>query len=224
MRALFLAFLTIAACSTPTLAQGQQSGSTPDDVLNGHHLAILMCSSCHVVSPDQLVEPSLHPPAPPFVSVAQRRSTSGATIRTFLTTTHRDITSAAGMPNPELADFQVRQLEAYMLSLRAAPVSSERIAPSAAPPGSCHAKITRLESLLNQPNTAPIGSAPESSAARLHRQPTVQSVEQAGREAEKNIETTLAFARRLEAQRLDAECATMLQRVELSLGLHGPGY
>ena len=224
MRRLFVAFLTIAACSTLAPAQGQQVGSVADDVLNGHHLAIVMCSSCHVVGPDQLIGPILQPPAPSFDSVAQRRTTSAATIQAFLATTHRDISKAAGMPNPELADFQIRQLAAFMLSLRSTPAAAERIAPSAAPPGSCHAEIAHLESLLRQTNRGPIGSAPESSAARLHRQPTLQSVEQAGRQAEKNVETTLAFARRLEAEGLDAECAAMLQRVELSLGLPGPGY
>jgi hypothetical protein len=63
-----------------------------------------------------------------------------------------------------------------------------------------------------------VGSAPESSAARLHRQPTTQSVEQAASEAEKAVETALALARKLESEGLDAECAAMLKKVELSFG------
>jgi hypothetical protein len=61
-----------------------------------------------------------------------------------------------------------------------------------------------------------VASAPESSAARLHRQPTVQSVEQAASEAEKTVETALAFGRKLEAEDLDAECTAMLQKIEPS--------
>lgn len=64
-----------------------------------------------------------------------------------------------------------------------------------------------------------LGSARESSAARLHRQPTLQSVEQAAAEAGKTVETALAFARQLEAEGLDAECTAMLQKIEPPSGL-----
>jgi hypothetical protein len=59
-----------------------------------------------------------------------------------------------------------------------------------------------------------VGTVPESTAARLHRQPTLQSVARATSEAEKDVETALAFAQKLEAEGLDAECAAMLQKVE----------
>jgi hypothetical protein len=39
-------------------------------------------------------------------------------------------------------------------------------------------------------------------------------VAQATSEAEKDVETALAFAQKLEAEGLDAECAAMLQKVE----------
>ena len=84
MRALFFVFLMVAACSAPNSARAQQAETLADNVENGRHLAILMCSSCHVVSPDQLIEPTLRPAAPPFDSVAQRRSTTAQTIRSFL--------------------------------------------------------------------------------------------------------------------------------------------
>ena len=124
------------------------------------------------------------------------------------------------MPNPELLDFQMRQVEAYLLSLRkpsAAPLNRK---PSAAQVGSCRAEITRLELVLSQARASGqgVGNAPESSAARLHRQPTPQSVEQAASEAEKTVETALALARKLESEGLDAECAAMLKKVELSFG------
>ena len=217
MRALFFAFLAVGAS---TIAQAQHIGGVSDDVQNGHHLAVLMCSNCHVISPEQSIEPILQPPAPPFQSIAQRSTTSADTIRSFLTTTHRNLSNAAGMPNPELLDFQTRQVEAYLLSLRSPSAIPLGRKPSAVEAGSCREEITRLELLLTQARASGhnVGSAPESSAARLHRQPTAQSVEQAATEAEKNVETALALARKLQSEGLDAECAAMLRKIEPSFG------
>ncbi|WP_213771851.1 hypothetical protein [Bradyrhizobium sp. dw_78] len=220
MRALFFACLAIASYSTLAAARAQQADSASDDVQNGHHLAAIICSNCHVAGPDQLVDPILRPPAPSFESIARRGTTNADTLEKFLTTTHSDISNSAGMPNPELLDFQVRQVVAYLLSLRQPSAASPSEAkPQAAPEGSCRGEITRLESALNQARASgkSFGNAPESSAARLHRQPTPRSVEQATRQAEKAVETALKLARKLESQGLDAECAAMLEKVQLSL-------
>jgi hypothetical protein len=216
MRALFLACLAVGACSALATAQTQQVNSPSDDVQNGHYLAVLMCSSCHVASPDQSVEPVLQPPAPSLESIAKRGTTSSDTIREFLATTHRSIRNPTGMPNPELFDFQTRQVVAYLLSLREPSAAAVVRKPPAAQKGSCRAEITRLELVLSRARARGqrAGNLPESSAARLHRQPTVQSVEQATSEAEKTVETALALARKLEAEGLDAECAAMLGTIE----------
>jgi mono/diheme cytochrome c family protein len=220
MRGLLLALL-IAMYSGLSPGRAQQVEGGADDVQKGHYLALVICSSCHVAAPDQLFEPMLEPPAPSFDTISRRRNTTVRTLRTFLATTHRNIRNAAGMPNPDLVDFQVRQLTAYILSLRAPSAAPGALSPSAAQPGSCRVSIARIELLLKQAHTSgqPAASGPESRAARLHHQPTTQSVEQAESEAEKDTETALAFARRLEAKGLEAECAAMLQNVELSLGL-----
>jgi mono/diheme cytochrome c family protein len=89
-----------------------------DEVAQGHHLATLICSACHVAAPDQNFEPILRPPAPPFASIAQRSDVTADFLRTFLTTTHRDISNPNGMPNPQLLDYQIKQISAYILSLR----------------------------------------------------------------------------------------------------------
>jgi mono/diheme cytochrome c family protein len=89
-----------------------------DEVARGHHLATLICSACHVAAPDQNFEPILRPPAPPFVSIAQRSNVTADFLRTFLATTHRDISSPNGMPNPQLLDYQIKEISAYILSLR----------------------------------------------------------------------------------------------------------
>jgi mono/diheme cytochrome c family protein len=223
MRALRFAFLVISAFLALTTAQAQQASSAVDDVQKGRYLAGIICSICHVAGPDQSIEPILRPPAPSLETIAQRSTTSADTIRKFLTTTHRDISNPAGMPNPELFDFQIRQVGAYLLSLREPSASAPALSlrkPSAAQVGSCRTEIAHLESVLSraQASGQVVGNAPESSAARLHRQPTVESVERAVSEAEKTVETVLVFARKLESKGLDAECAAMLKKVELPFG------
>lgn len=220
MRRLFLACFVVVACSALAAAQSPQATSFSDDVENGHHLAALICSNCHVAGPDQLVEPIPRPPAPSFESIARRSTTSSDTIQTFLATTHRDISNPDGMPNPELLDFQMRQVAAYLLSLRKPSAASPGREPDAVQAGSCCAEIARLELLLTRARASghSAGSAPESSAARLHHQPTPQSVELGASEAEKAVETVLVLARKLESEGLDAQCAVMLKKIEPSFG------
>ena len=220
--------LFVATCFTSSLlALGalvsmawSQEPSSSDEVLKGRHLAVVLCSNCHVAGPDQLVEPVLRPPASPFESIAQRDTTSMDSIRTFMTTTHRDISNPNGMPNPELLDFQLTQVAAYLLSLRKP--STVRVRPAAAGPTdtTCRTEIAHLETVLSQAraNRKAVGSGPESSAARLHHQPTPESVEQAATEAEKTLETALALARKLESEGMGAECVAMLKKVQFPLG------
>jgi hypothetical protein len=80
-----------------------------NEVEQGHHLATLICSACHVAAPDQDFEPILRPPAPPFASIAQRRDLTADFLQTFLSTTHRDVLNPKGMPNPLLLDYQIKQ-------------------------------------------------------------------------------------------------------------------
>jgi cytochrome c1 len=58
---------------------------------------------------------------PTFESIAQRSSITADSVQTFLTTTHRDIGNPQGMPNPQLLDYQIKQVAAYLLSLRKHP-------------------------------------------------------------------------------------------------------
>ena len=146
--------LAISICAGT--AWSQEPGNISDEVQKGHHLAAIICSNCHVAGPDQSIEPILRPPAPSFESIARRSTISADAIRTFLTTTHRDVGNPKGMPNPQLLDFQIEQVTAYLLSLRK---------PSAAQAGPCRAEIARLELALTHAhaNRQVVGSAPESS-------------------------------------------------------------
>jgi mono/diheme cytochrome c family protein len=109
--------LLVAFTVVPTVAKSQEA-SISDDVQQGHRLANAVCGYCHVAAPDQDTAPLQHPPAPSFESIAQRDAVSADSIRKFLTTTHRGISSPGGMPSPQLLDFQIRQVAAYIMSLR----------------------------------------------------------------------------------------------------------
>jgi mono/diheme cytochrome c family protein len=180
--------MALAILATPVRSQQP----TIDDVEKGRQLAELICSSCHIVAPDQKLEPILQPAAPSFESIAQRTTIDGNFIRSFLKATRR----AQGMPNPELPDSQIEQVTAYLLSL------GTHAAPAGPQAGECSVEIARLEGALGQAQGAghPIGSARESTAARLHRQPTPSTVEQARIEAELDVITALVAARRLQSE------------------------
>ena len=114
-RVLWSMLMMIAAASYS--ARGQD-GNASDDVSKGHHVAAVVCAVCHVAADDQSSLPLLHPPAPPFKEIAQRKDLTAAWLENFLKTTHRDLGSQKGMPNPDLADFQIKEVVAYVLSLR----------------------------------------------------------------------------------------------------------
>jgi len=109
----WLVLLWISVCS----AWGQDASSA-DNVRKGHRLAIMVCAFCHVAAPDQARMPILDPPAPSFESIAQRTDISAEWLEQFISTTHRGLDNPSGMPNPSLLDSQVKEVTAYLLSLR----------------------------------------------------------------------------------------------------------
>ena len=109
--ALLILFMTAGAA----FAQQTQNA---DDIRQGHQLAAMLCAQCHVAAADQRFMPNLDPPAPPFTTIAQRPDLGAEWLKTYLATTHRGLDNPKGMPNPYLADYQVRQVTAYLLSLR----------------------------------------------------------------------------------------------------------
>jgi len=113
---LSLIVLFVTAC-----AVWGEEGANSDEVRAGHKLAVLVCGSCHVAAADQPNEPILRTPAASFESIAQRKDVSADWIESFLKTTHRGLDNPNGMPNPQLLDFQIKQVTAYLLSLRKSP-------------------------------------------------------------------------------------------------------
>ncbi len=186
----------------------------------GRHIAEVVCWTCHVVAQDQEFEPILRPPAPAFAAIARRSNITADYLRTFIATTHRDISKPQGMPNPQLLDFQIEQVVAYIMSLR--DQSTGQLTPSPeVQPGQCAAEITRVETALRQARgQSTVGSAPELTAARMHRQPTPSTVSQAEERATSSMEAAVVRAKKLEAAGKDAECLAALKDVAALLGVH----
>jgi mono/diheme cytochrome c family protein len=95
------------------------------DPAEGHRLALKICSACHMVASDQQSPPVLRHPAPDFHAIAGKPGTSAASLQRFMLTTHAEIATPAGMPNPRLTENQAAEISAYILSLG----SAKRAAP-----------------------------------------------------------------------------------------------
>lgn len=93
-------------------------GGNADEVNQGHILAVRICSICHFAAPDQEAKPLLNPPGPSFQSIAQRPGLTADALEKFITKAHRGLDNPKGMPNPDLAPYQVKQAAAYIMSLR----------------------------------------------------------------------------------------------------------
>ena len=104
-------WLTIGAASA-------QPANTAGDVDKGHYLAVRVCAVCHVAAPDQTSKPLLNPPASSFAAIMQRKDVTADWLENFIVTTHRGLDNPKGMPNPDLAAYQIKQVVAYMMSLR----------------------------------------------------------------------------------------------------------
>ncbi len=109
----------IVACWFVGAALAQQAQTVdPDAVQKGHRLAVTICAICHVAAPDQRFPPVSASDAPSFASIVQRKEFNADWLTHFMTSTHRGLDRPAGMPNPELMDYQIREIVAYMLSLK----------------------------------------------------------------------------------------------------------
>jgi mono/diheme cytochrome c family protein len=98
-------------------AWGQDAGKA-EDIRQGHSLSSGLCSICHLATPDQTTLPMMRPPAPPFAKILRRDDLTAEWLTNFLKTTHRGLDVPNGMPNPDLADFQIKQIVAYLMSVR----------------------------------------------------------------------------------------------------------
>lgn len=91
-----------------------------DQVAGGRKLAQMVCGACHVVTIRREEQPVLNPPATSFAVLAQRPSLTEKSLREFLGSNHRNLGPAEAMPNPRLADYQIDEIVAYFMTLKAA--------------------------------------------------------------------------------------------------------
>lgn len=101
------------------------------------------------------------------------------------------------------------------------PLAVSLLCPATGQATTCGAEIARIEALLNQAraNRQVVPSAAESTAARLHHQPTPATVGKATTEAEEKLAAALATARTLDSAGKDAECLAALKDVAIPLGV-----
>ncbi len=109
--AMLVCAIAAAAPVNDVWAQQAPAQDAPDPGA-GRTLATNVCSTCHVVAPDQMT-PFLNQPAPSFTAIANRPSLDPSSLRSFLAGSH-----ASGMPNPRLTDQQIDNVIGYLQSLR----------------------------------------------------------------------------------------------------------
>ena len=110
-----LILIFVAGLASPAQAE------TPDDqIAAGRKFAGRVCGACHVVEQQRDELPVLAPPGPSFAVLAQRPHLTDAWLREFLGSNHRNMGPHQAMPNPRLADYQIDEIVAFMMSLKAA--------------------------------------------------------------------------------------------------------
>jgi len=105
-KALGIGILLVAAC----LFAG--SAARAQNVEAGKHIAQTWCSGCHLIGAEGPKTGS--DATPSFSSIAQEKSTTAISLAAFLSTPH------PRMPNYVLSRTEMRDVSAYILSLRKA--------------------------------------------------------------------------------------------------------
>jgi mono/diheme cytochrome c family protein len=106
---LSVAFASMARAETPN----------GDLVAAGRSFAQRVCGACHVVTPQSREAPLLSPPGPSFAVLAQRPLLTEQALREFLASNHAAMGPHEAMPNPRLVDYQIDEIVAFMMSLKA---------------------------------------------------------------------------------------------------------
>jgi mono/diheme cytochrome c family protein len=97
--------MTLILCGAAVAARAQSV-----DPAIGRHVAETTCGECHDVGPDA---PAKNPKsgAPSFLAVSRMPSTTGTSLKVFLSTSH------AKMPNILLTSEEIDSVAAYILGL-----------------------------------------------------------------------------------------------------------
>jgi hypothetical protein len=119
-----LAAITVSAVR-PVLAAHAQTKLIAPSPAAGRILALQACTGCHIVAPDQPFQPVFTgPPHPPdFKDIANAPNVTVATLQRHLSSLPA-VPRRPSMANPELTSGQLRDVAAFILSLREKPAAS----------------------------------------------------------------------------------------------------
>ena len=95
-----------------------QPASPETSVANGRTFAVEFCAPCHVVTANQRTPTIYRGSTPSFAQIANRTTTTAASLRNFVRTTHPTVTRPLDMPELEVTDYQLDEIIRYILSLR----------------------------------------------------------------------------------------------------------
>ena len=117
---IILGLVLVALARFTSLASPSQAeAASADQVAAGRKLAERACGACHVVTGQRDQVPLLALPAPSFPVLAQRSEWTERSLREFLSSNHHYLGPAQAMPNPRLADYQIDEIVAYFMTLKA---------------------------------------------------------------------------------------------------------
>jgi mono/diheme cytochrome c family protein len=107
------------AVSAASFSPAQAAVPGADQIAAGREFAHRVCGACHVVTQQGDELPVLSPPGPSFAVLAQRPQLTEPALRDFLASNHGGMGPHEAMPNPRLADYQIDEIVAFMMSLKA---------------------------------------------------------------------------------------------------------
>jgi len=108
-----LSAVFIACFAPPAYAQVR---STAGNAAAGRAMALMACTGCHVVSPDQPFAPELTGP-PDFRTIANMPNTTVASLRRFLSTL-RPVPVPGHMADPYLTNVDRENIIAFIMTLQ----------------------------------------------------------------------------------------------------------
>ncbi len=116
----FAAIAVVIAGSAPAVyAQTKQAAGDPAE---GRIFALKACTGCHIVTPDQPFKPVFTgPPHPPdFKDIANKPDVTATSLQRHLSSLPA-VPQHPGMANPVLTSEQLRDVAAFIMSLRDKP-------------------------------------------------------------------------------------------------------
>ena len=121
----YAAVAVMAACAAwATPAINAQEKSAEGDAVAGRAMALIACTGCHVVTPDQPFRPIYPgPPFPPnFSDIANRPNVTAASLQQHLDSLMA-VPENSHMPKPVLSSSEVRDVITFIVSLRTKPAN-----------------------------------------------------------------------------------------------------